>query len=80
MGTQTEEAHCGACAGEMSLANERPIDVAGHAVLYRYVCHRCAYATPWRTTARDAAEDVVWVTLTQAATYAAAHGEGPGGA
>jgi len=72
MGTQTEEAHCGACAGCMTLDNERPIDdERGHAVLYRYVCHSCGYATPWQTTVKAAAEDVVWVTLAQAAVYAA---------
>jgi len=61
---ETLVAHCGACAREMVLAQERPADAeVGHACLMRFVCTGCGFETPWRATLAAAAEDAVWAPL-----------------
>jgi hypothetical protein len=61
-------AHCGACVGPMTLRKAEVGD------LWRYVCGRCAFATPWRTTSAAAAEDVLWLTMAQSAAAKRAAG------
>jgi hypothetical protein len=63
MGTETLRAHCGACAGRMIMRQT--------AEGVWFICQNCFTETSMRSTAAEAGEDVVWVTLAQEQEYEA---------
>lgn len=66
MSLQTHVARCGACAGLMVFKVRR--DLHGVDYAFFYACAVCWTITPERSTAAEAALDVVWVPIDPAAS------------